>query len=706
MPEGDHNGNRWRLPAAIGILALWAMWVMRRFYHEHPLRFEHLRRLVERFQPPPPPTDLLKIASAGKHLLLACLFVAVGILVGRRILALAGVRRADGGKGERCEIVIELMLALGLGWGLLMYLAFFLGVIGGLYTAVMWGLLLVLPLICRGEFFPLFRDLRALTRRGESKKVGPLALIGAAWAAIMLALILIMALAPSITHDAMVYHLNLPRNYILAHRIVAIPYDLFSNTFFNLEMLYMSALLVDDFILANLLHYALGLGVLALLYAFARSSLGAATAAIATLMLFFNPVVLNELPIAYIDVGMTFYFMLAMYCMWRWKTDGEGRWFALLCVFAGIFAGMKYTSIYGLVTIFLLIAAVEHFSEKRQAARAVKRLAIFGGTVTIFVLPYLIKNYVITGNPVYPVAYNVFGGHWLVDGQVARMLAYVDSHGMGHDWRHMLALPWNITIYGKAGFDRFDATITPLWLILFPALLITRPNPPVVRWSALACIVYFLSWAAYTHITRYMMPMFPLLSLACAHAVVALETETGRLSERLAAWYRWCAILLCGFVWFSFSYFYPSLIPADFGPVVWGEQTRDEFLAKKVLNYGAFKYINESLPADARVMFFWDNRGYFCERSKIGDSVIEAPSMIELAHEAGSAKAFRKKLGKMGITHIMFNRLFLTRFPTHTVSKKDERRHDADLRILEKFLKGYCEPLFEADWATVYALRE
>ena len=115
-------------------------------------------------------------------------------------------------------------------------------------------------------------------------------------------------------------------------------------------------------------------------------------------------------------------------------------------------------------------------------------------------------------------------------------------------------------------------------------------------------------------------------------------------------------------MWFSFVYFYPLRVPSEFGPVVWGEQAPDEFLSARVPNYPVFAYINKKLPPDARLAFFWDNRGFFCERPQVGDSVFEAPSMIELAHEAGSAEAFRAKLEKMGITHILFNGLFLARF--------------------------------------------
>jgi len=202
------------------------------------------------------------------------------------------------------------------------------------------------------------------------------------------------------------------------------------------------------------------------------------------------------------------------------------------------------------------------------------------------------------------------------------------------------------------------------------------------------------------------MPMFPLLSLVCAYAVVTLKERAASHSGFLGKAAKGGAVLVCGLVWFSFSYFYPTGVPSEFGPVLWGRQTRDEFLTRKVPNYRVFKYINDNLPADARLVFFYDNRGYFCERTKIGDSVIEAPTMIELVHRAGSAGAFHAKLIEEGFTHVMFNRLFYTRFPTHTTSEEDRRRLDADVKIFEEFLERYCEPLYEADRATVYALRE
>ncbi len=704
MGEKDiHKNIRY---AALVALAGWAILVMFKYYQEHQLGFRRLYRLLVDYQPPPLPTDPLKIMLAIKHLSLACLLALIGMLAGRRLLRMAGISNRELHPENKWGATQDLMLALGLGWGLLIYATLFLGGVGGLYAAVIGGLCLVVLLVCLRDVPALFGDIKALFEFDRSEKSSPLIRIGTAWMIVVLVFIAIMAVAPSITHDAMVYHLGVPRVYADAHRIVTIPFDLFSNTLLNMEMLYTSALLIDDFILANLLHYILGAATLIFFYGFVRCNLGSTTAILATLIFFFNPSFLNEMPLAYGDLGMTFYFLLATACFWNWRVKGDRRWFFMLCIFAGVFAGMKYTSIYGLVALSAMVAMAGRSSGDRKMRTAVINLALFGGIVTLFVSPYLVKNYLITGNPVYPVMYNMFGGRWLVDAQVERMLSYVHSHGMGHDWRNMLALPWNITVMGNPGFENFDTTITPLWLIFVPAFVFIRPKPPLLRWAALACAVCFLSWAASTHITRYMMPIFPLLSLLCAHTIIDVGEKAASLPARLSSMVKGGILLACGIVWFSFSFFYPPLVPAKFGPVVWGEQTRDEFLTEAVRNYSVFKYINEELPADAHLILFWDNRRFFCDRSKIGDSVLEAPRMIELVHEAGSPDAFRRMLEEMGITHVYFNHLFYSWFPPHTISEEDARRFQNDFKNFKAFLEKHCEPLFTGDWATVYVLRE
>jgi hypothetical protein len=687
----------------LGLFSAWVGFVLLRFFDEHPLDFSLFFRLLGQFHIPLQ-VQLEKLGLMAKHLGLAALSAGTGMLAGRLLLRMLSIRLSD--NPSRCEITQHLMLSLGLGWGLLMYAAFLLGIAGLLTPLAVWLLMLGLLIICLPEARRFSKDVSVLLKREVQEERTPLLLkIGLAGCAVVLISVLLVALAPSITHDAMVYHLNVPRIYADAHKIVPIPYNLFSNTVLNMEMLYALALSIDDFILANLLHFAMGLAALVALYAFARPALGKTVATLAVLILFFNPLVLNEISIAYIDLGMMFYFLLMMACLWRWSEKDEFRWFLLFCIFGGLFAGMKYTALHGLIAAGAALAVIE-LGRKRSVRGFLTKSVLFGAVAAAFVLPYLVKNYLFSGNPFYPLMYGLFGGRWLAPAQVERMLAYVNSHGMGHDWKHLVMLPWNITVLGNSGFKNFDAVITPLWLAFLPAFFLVRRKPAILKWTVFLCTVYFLSWSTSTHITRYLMPLFPLLSLLCAYALIALSENIAAFSKSLRRTMVAAVATVCGIIWFSFSFFYPLRAPSKFGAAVWGEQTRDAFLEKIVPGYSAFTYINDNLPQDAKLAFFWDNRGFFCEREQIGDSVFEAPSMLQLVHEAGSARAFHKKIRSMGINYILFNDLFSEKFPPFPVSLADGDRLAEDMRILKKFLKGYCYPFFKADGITLYAVHK
>ena len=112
---------------AFGILAGWAFLVLFRFYQEHTLGFTRSLRLIAEFQPPPLPASFLKVLTIVKHLFLAFILIFAGMLTGRRLLGLIWADRPLGGSEDKWSVGQNLMMALGLGWGLMMYLTFLYG---------------------------------------------------------------------------------------------------------------------------------------------------------------------------------------------------------------------------------------------------------------------------------------------------------------------------------------------------------------------------------------------------------------------------------------------------------------------------------------------------------------------------------------------------------------------------------------------------
>ena len=92
----------------------------------------------------------------------------------------------------------------------------------------------------------------------------------------------------------------------------------------------------------------------------------------------------------------------------------EHRLLALCGLLAGSAMACKYTGAVSVVLPLAAMIALRAVVATEPLAAHVRRgfveLALFGAGVLVAVGPWLVKNAVETGNPVYPLAYSVFGG--------------------------------------------------------------------------------------------------------------------------------------------------------------------------------------------------------------------------------------------------------------------------------------------------------
>ncbi len=131
---------------------------------------------------------------------------------------------------------------------------------------------------------------------------------GVLWIAIAASgvVLLLQALRPDISWDANVYHLTLPRLYLEHGGFFRVPWNVYSNWPLGLEMLFGAAMALRDYGLAKLVHF--GFGALTAVAVFRLAGRRSALWAVAALL--FNPVVLYEIRIAYVDLGYAFFLLL------------------------------------------------------------------------------------------------------------------------------------------------------------------------------------------------------------------------------------------------------------------------------------------------------------------------------------------------------------------------------------------------------------
>ena len=122
------------------------------------------------------------------------------------------------------------------------------------------------------------------------------------------------------------------------------------------------------------------------------------------------------------DITLSYFFILSIYALINYFSletssvnNGRGfKWFILSAIFSGIAMGSKYTGVFTLFGIVALIFCYEYFKMKKKIPKVAKQILIFTVIVVAIMSPWLIKNMIHTGNPVYPVLYKWFGGENLI----------------------------------------------------------------------------------------------------------------------------------------------------------------------------------------------------------------------------------------------------------------------------------------------------
>ncbi|MEW6095881.1 MAG: glycosyltransferase family 39 protein [bacterium] len=644
----------------IPILILWSLLILVKYHQYHPFLYQKIKPLFE---------PLILIFSL-------LIFILLSFGIGHMIFKFFKLQVSP---------LETFLFSTGLGFGILMYLTFLLGICGLLYQWIFYTLLVVIGLFTIKELWEFIPSLKKRKPGVKSKNSSPLFELSLKCILFfLLSLCLICSLTPDVAWDAAVAHLNIPKIYILAHKICFVPYNLCSNIPLNIEMLFtMVMLCVKGPILPKLVHFTFGILILLIIYSFSLRYFSHRIGLLASLIFLVNPVVIFEISIAYIDLGLSFYYLLALYGFFCWLDSNNKNWLLLMAIFSGISLGIKYTAVFGVFTLGIGILLKFYFVEHLSFPKILKKLTWFSIISFLFLLPWLIKNYLMTGNPVYPMLYSIFDGKdW--EAELSDQFAkFIHAGGMGRKWLDYLMLPWNLTIHGNYGHEHFDNIINPLGLIFVPLLLFIKKIDKKIIYLLGYFFSFLFLWALYSQQMRFLLPILPLISLISAYVIESLPLQ-GKLLKKL---YPGILVIILG-IFISNTMPHTVGIGNDFGvannlPVVLGVESKDSFLLRTFAPYDTFKYINDNLHQDVKILFLWENRGFYCDREYVSDSVFEASWILKMVREVKESSVLLKKLKEMEITHILLNKNLASIF------YRD--KGGVELKIIEEFLSNYTE---------------
>jgi len=581
----------------------------------------------------------------------------------------------------------RITLSVALGLGVLSYLAFFTGILRGYNPfgrAADIAVIAVLAVLGARQAYKAVRVAGFGEKAGWEK--------AAFWALLVVVGVFLFAkaLKPAVFYDALAYHLSAPNYYLTEGGIVYNPYDSVSNFPFMAEMLYTLGMFLSGLKLAQLSSVLMFLLCCLAVYDFSRSELPGISPAVPATIFLLTPAFMENAVLFGNDLHIVYYTVLVFYCFFNWERRRETGYVILMGIFAGLCLGTKYTALAS--TVAPVVLAVLYTSLKRGGLGLRKGtgvLLLFSIVVLLADSPWLIKNLVYTGNPLYPAFYNILGGKDMSPDLYRSLMAmsnHPDLHGAltglyRNLWDLFLLRPADIVrTYGAAAY------LGPFLLMFVPLTLLLENVPPTVKKLCLVAAAMFVLWDVASNFTRFLYPALALLAIISGYALT--KAAKGAPVYFKAVLFCVAAFLLVFNICLGFFLVNNWAAASGFGHM---SETDDEYLQRR-MNMGrgvvlfslpVFNLLNEAQGV-GKVLVIGDAQHLYIHRRHIYTYYSATTPYQIFKDDAARPGDIYNGLAGQGVTHIVYCPEEMRRLQRAGVINYKEE----DDRYIEDFLKG------------------
>lgn len=680
--------HNWALKRSQIAWALIILWVGLVFNHYFSLKPAFDLSFLSTLRSALAQSDSHKLAANWKNFL-QNLFCALSIFaviwrLGRRFLIWMGIQAPNPVLGFCFEMALGI-LALNAIW-------LGLGLNGLWFDCLLWVIALVLLGWALWDLF--WKQKEKLTTellRGHSvKQIFPgrfvtfLALLGI----LSLVLDLLQGLAPDVYFDSLVYHLSTLQFWKFHHGIADFHTNLYSYFPFGAELYFANGFILSGSEAAKLLN-AFSAALLGLAAAgWAAGEAGLERGLTVWAMVLILPLVSSAVWTTQNDVLAAFFLVLFFYALTRWvQSTTKGPWALMAGLLGGAALTIKYTAAVGIISGLLALIFIfpkEAFSRKtRKGGALLLSLMVFSTA------PWILKNYVYTGNGFYPYLSSFFGGRIFPAENMGALM--VDHEAVLNERGTIFT--WIAEVLGRD----LNKTIAPLLFGFIPFLFLGGYQKTLTRYLLMLSYLYLAFGFLISHQLRLMIPAF-------AVCFVAMALVLGEAKKKTAT-YAWAGVValfgilsvltLCRL---SVNYYQTQMIGL-------GAETREEYLTRNPQTasyYGLAQAAGLLVPSNSQLLVVGDARGLYYPRPYYTNSVFDVQVLPALARQEKDGDGIHKRLREMGIDALVVSgdeggRL-ARQYAFHSPLQGDGKK-------LEDFIQRWTDPLYLNGLNGLYRLR-
>ena len=601
----------------------------------------------------------------------------------------------------REDFIGRWVLAAGLGLGAFSLGTLLVGVVALPPTVAVWGVLLILAVLlarrCGGLLIRLWARFNRFREERTTAEAVLVVLIG-----FLVMLNVLRAFVPPLEYDELEYHLAAPARYVRADRIGFLEDNAYASFPANVEMLFLDAMLLrggvtEGLALGRLVNVMLGLLAACAAAACAAAVFSPSAAVPAAAILYTWPRVNSLAHVGYVELGLMLYVGLALLAAYQYRASGAMlRHLVLLGVTCGLAAGCKYPAV-----LFLWVPAAG-WVLYAAGRKWLRHGLLFAAAALVTFSPWLVRNTVNTGNPVYPLLGAVFDSPTWSARKEARWAA--EHSPKGYAPADLWRATWKAITERYPHKDKSPHSMSVLLAAFWPLVFCRggwRKKGVVLLALALLGAVF---WLLLTHrIARFIVPWLVPLVLVNAAGAVALARH-----ERIHVFLTTLFVLMCAVqVWSTYVVRAPANELEFFRGRATLESTLSEAKAESQgrggisYDHDAIRFIN-ALPAGSCTLFYGEARTLYCTADVVAPTVFDENPLDDVVRAAETPDDIRAGLATLrerGVTHLYVNlaelhRLQCTYFFHHDgrdwhgySTLFDNRQQVADLA---GFLHTYC----------------
>jgi len=483
---------------------------------------------------------------------------------------------------------------------------------------------------------------------------------------IILLIEIILNLTPPIDRDALIHHLAIPKLWLKNGGFYEMKWNVFSYYPMNVDLLYMITVYFNKDFIAKLIHMGFGIGTALLIYHYLKRKINHVAGLLGILVFLSTPIIVRLSTEAYVDLGLIFFTTASILAFIHYR-DGEYKdlkWLFLSSVAMGLALGTKYNA---LIPWFFLSSAIVfvYSRDTGEQWKAIKCGSIFFLISLAVFSPWLIKNYILTGNPLYPLLQGIFSitdtsvqeGTRSISGGTYSGIFQTREAMYGENFWETLFIPIRYFFQGQDNNPRFfDGVLNPVLIIFSPVAFMNKSfYRDKLFFTAFA--VFFILTATFLDQTRirYILPVVPVLSILSVMGLINIYNWTMSRSKQLK--HALAAVLLAVLIVFmSKNIFYIKNYYQNISPMnyILGKESRDAYISRHVGSYPAMKFINQVTPKNAKIrLILLAGRGYYLDRTYEADSSMGMAFISSLVRASSDDRTFQNHIDSLDYTHLL-----------------------------------------------------